>query len=251
MTDRILSVDLGQIGDPTAIAIVEVARLATGQTHRSRRTGKIVEKFRSEYWVRHLEQPPLKTSYADIVARLGAIKETPEMARSHLVVDATGVGAPVTDFMRSAGLNPIAITLHGQDQVKSDEHGYRVPKRDIVTVMHMLLASGRLRIAEGMKLSETLRKEMQTYKLKFSKSGKDTYEAHKDSDHDDLVVAVAMACWYAERGEGRFGLWFEAPEPERGSIAWEQEEKRRMRKRLTRAGNERLPFWRKKPLRAS
>ena len=41
--------------------------------------------------------------------------------------------------------------------------------------------------------------ELQKFKIKITLAGNDTYEAWRESDHDDLVIATAMACWYGER----------------------------------------------------
>ena len=35
-----------------------------------------------------------------------------------------------------------------------------------------------------------------------SSAGNDTYEAWRESDHDDLVLAAAIACWYGEKKLG-------------------------------------------------
>ncbi len=41
--------------------------------------------------------------------------------------------------------------------------------------------------------------ELQNFKLKITTAGNDTYEAWRESDHDDLVLAAAMAAWYGEK----------------------------------------------------
>ncbi len=41
--------------------------------------------------------------------------------------------------------------------------------------------------------------ELQNFKLKITTAGNDTYEAWRESDHDDLVLAAAMAAWLCEK----------------------------------------------------
>ncbi len=41
--------------------------------------------------------------------------------------------------------------------------------------------------------------ELQNFKVKFTRAGNDTYEAWRESDHDDLVLAAAMAAWFGEK----------------------------------------------------
>jgi hypothetical protein len=51
-----------------------------------------------------------------------------------------------------------------------------------------------------MALADTLRKELLNFKVKINIStAHDSYEAWREGDHDDLVLAVAMACWCRER----------------------------------------------------
>jgi hypothetical protein len=66
------------------------------------------------------------------------------------VVDATGVGAPVVDLLRAAGIGErlVAVTITGSDDVTRGPGGdWRVPKRDLVTGLQVMLQSGELGIA--------------------------------------------------------------------------------------------------------
>ena len=66
------------------------------------------------------------------------------------------------------------------------------------------MQNSQLKIAEGLKLRETLERELQNFKVKINiATGHDSYEAWREGDHDDLVLAVAMACWCGERSTGR------------------------------------------------
>lgn len=86
-----MGLDLGQKQDFSAVAVVE---------RDEERLAFLPPTFRSMR-VRHLERMPLGTPYVNVVARVSEILWHPELAwRSRLVVDATGVGAPV-----GAGVN--------------------------------------------------------------------------------------------------------------------------------------------------
>ena len=76
-----------------------------------------------------------------------------------LVVDQTGVSAPVVDMFRQAGLKPVGIYIHGSDKITHDGATYRFPKRDLVGVLQVLLQNRRLKIASG-PLSDTLASEL-------------------------------------------------------------------------------------------
>jgi hypothetical protein len=41
--------------------------------------------------------------------------------------------------------------------------------------------------------------ELLNYEIHVSEEGRDQYGAFKIGSHDDLVTALGLACWYAER----------------------------------------------------
>lgn len=64
------------------------------------------------------------------------------------------------------------------------------------------MTSGRLKIAKALPEAPALINELQNFKMKTTPAGNDTYEAWRESDHDDLVLASAIACWCGERKLG-------------------------------------------------
>jgi hypothetical protein len=183
----LVGLDLGQARDYTAVAVVE--RL---------------EDQPSRYAVRHLERFPLGTAYPAIVEAVTALLRRPPLWKyTPLVVDATGVGAPVADLLRRAGLVPVLVKIHGGQSVTRDDEGaFRVPKRDLASVLAVLLQSRRLHVAASLRDAAVLVTEMLAFKVKISAGGTDMYEAWRERDHDDLVLAVALACWYGEHHAG-------------------------------------------------
>jgi hypothetical protein len=53
-----------------------------------------------------------------------------------------------------------------------------------------------------MPLGRTLVTELMDMRLKISDSGHDGYGAFRNGSHDDLVLALGLACWRAGRGSG-------------------------------------------------
>jgi hypothetical protein len=75
-----------------------------------------------------------------------------------------------------------------------------VPKRDLVAAPLILFQDRRLEIAEDLELRKTLERELENFKVKINIStAHDTYEAWRENEHDDLVLALSIACWAAER----------------------------------------------------
>jgi hypothetical protein len=165
-----------------------------------------VDTRAASYHVRHLERPPLGTKYPAVVERVRAIMATPPLGKdTPLVLDKTGVGTAVADMFAAAGMRPWAVTITGGDEVIRDgAYHTKVPKRELVGNLVMLFQSERLRIAEGLVDASVLVNELVNFKVKVNlATGHDSYEAWRESVHDDLVLAVALACWHGERGGKR------------------------------------------------
>jgi hypothetical protein len=57
----------------------------------------------------------------------------------------------------------------------------------------------RLAIARELPEAAVLAKELLAFKVKITAAGNETFESWRERDKDDLVLAVALACWWAER----------------------------------------------------
>lgn len=195
-TDYYVGLDLGQKGDYTAIAVVELREEATGEMDRA----TFEPMKRRSLDVRHLERVPLGTSYPEIVERVCEIVRSPELkGRCMLLVDATGVGAPVVDLLRRAPLHAplLPVTITGGDHASRGPDGWRVPKRDLVTALQVVLERGELRVPASLDIGRTLVTELMDMRVRIKESGHDSYGAFRNGSHDDLVLALGLACWRA------------------------------------------------------
>jgi hypothetical protein len=193
-----LGLDLGQSQDYTAITILEKEPQS--------------EDTPSNYRIRYLERPQLGTPYPDIVEKVSKMLNSDQLKdKATLVVDQTGCGRPVFDLFEKAGLNPIGISIHGGDAVTHEGSSWRVPKRDLVACLQVLLQNERLKVSKKLKLEQVLSREMLNFKVKIDpKTAHDSYSAWREGDHDDLVLAVAMAAWCGEYGPTPGGWNFAA-----------------------------------------
>jgi hypothetical protein len=184
--------DLGQAQDFTALSILEQTKLPDPD-----RPG---EKVR-HYAVRHLERFPLGTSYTAVCARLVTLYASPPLTRTTLAVDQTGVGRPVVDMLRrstiSALIRPITIT--GGHKASPDESGgHLVPKKELVSVLQVMLQARRIKVAPTLPEAATLVRELTTFQVKITPAANEVFGAWREGQHDDLVLAVAIAVWQAE-----------------------------------------------------
>ena len=198
--------DLGQMTDFTALAVLERTEREEG--------GKRIRR----YAVRYLERWPLRTPYPNIVADVVKRYASGPLTGSVLTVDRTGVGVAVYDMLRiarpAAFLAPITIT--GGAQPACADGCWSVPKRELAGMLQVLLGTRRLEVARGLPLAKALAREMGTFKAKINiATGGESFEAWREKDHDDLVLAVAMPCWYSERANIEFGP---PPKAEKGIV---------------------------------
>jgi len=180
MVEYFIGVDLGQKRDYTAVAIVE-------------RNG-------DHLYLRHLEHFKLNTSYKTVADR---ILQLNRMTSAHgpvtLMIDATGVGLGVLDDLESRGLKPVGITITSGRAISTTGNRSRVPKRDLVVRLLTDLESGRLEISSGIPDSEKLLSELLGFRVQINRrTGQESFGA-ESAKHDDFVLALALACWGAQR----------------------------------------------------
>jgi hypothetical protein len=129
-----------------------------------------------------------------VVERIGAIVD--KLSGAALVVDATGVGRAVLDQMREVVLNPVAVTITDGRHTSYDGLHWRVPKRALLQPLVAATESGRLKVAKGLREAEVLQLELQAFQRRITLTGHSAFEGV--GQHDDLVIAVALVCWWAE-----------------------------------------------------
>src|SRR6266446_370568 len=112
-----VGVDVGQIRDPTALAVAEVVRVHTGKFRYGREFLKpahvdehmIFHKaqdalpvMRSRYIVRHIRRLPLGTSYPKVALDIADMLCNTLFAHREVrvLIDVTGVGRPVYDDLK-------------------------------------------------------------------------------------------------------------------------------------------------------
>ncbi len=65
--------------------------------------------------------------------------------------------------------------------------------------MQVLLQRGELQIAAGLKYGAELAAEMAAMQVKVTSAGREQFGAWREGTHDDLVFAVALACWGSKK----------------------------------------------------
>jgi hypothetical protein len=191
-----VGLDLGQAQDYTALAVLQRPLVHRSDPPSLRRPA---------YALRHLHRFLLGTPYPEVVKAVLGLLRMPPLTGSVLVIDQTGVGRPVVDLLAD-GLRdrvtctffPITITA-GHEATLGEGGGLRVPKKELVAAVQVLLQSRRLHVARSLADAPVLVRELENFRVKVTASAHETVEAWRERDHDDLVLAVALAAWMGER----------------------------------------------------
>lgn len=196
-SEYFVGVDLGQKQDYTAVCVVE--RRAVTYDDPDPVTWQ--RRKEVQYHLRHMERIALGTPYPEVVERVRKVARGPAvLGRCELVVDATGVGGPVVDLLRAAktGCDLVPVTITGGEAAVQRGREWRVPKRDLIVGLQVMFETEQLQIASKLPEMEKFMKELMGMRIKVSAAGHDSYGSWRDGDHDDLVLAVALACWRAK-----------------------------------------------------
>ena len=114
-----------------------------------------------------------------------------------LVIDFTGVGRPVAEMLRSQGLKPICVTITAGTSVNDNGWTLTVPKADLVSVASILHHNTRVTYSPQLRLGERLVSEFAAFQRSTTATGRAVYGGK--GEHDDLVLATALALWQGER----------------------------------------------------
>jgi hypothetical protein len=190
--------DLGQAGDFTALAVLEGPPRSTPAPRT--------------YRVRALERWPLGTRYTEIATAVAErLAAAPLHPHARLILDQTGCGRPVFDLFaeRRVAAQLVGVTITGGSDVLEVQYNeFRVPKSDLIGQVQVLLQNGQLQIAQGLREAATLQKELAGYQRRVTLAAHEQFGAWREGQHDDLLLALALACWYAAvYGYREQGFW--------------------------------------------
>ncbi|MBI2486636.1 MAG: hypothetical protein HYW01_06695 [Deltaproteobacteria bacterium] len=183
MSRFIAGLSRGLANDYTTLAVVETF----GEYQINKR-----------YNLRHLER--FKGISSDKLAKLvqELINKKPLNENTSTVIDAHGFGQTLVDRLSKAKLYYITVTVTEDNEAISEESNYRVSKKELIANLQFLFVAERLRIKQDLPLSNIIIKEILNYRLKNSSLDHENQKVCKEETHDDLVFALALACWYGQ-----------------------------------------------------
>ena len=205
-----LGLDLGKLNDYTALAIAE-ERPESARADLAR--GRWIPRWSDDpdFEVRHLHRWPLQTPYhalaADVAATVAQLTSQPGPPQDiRLSVDGTGVGVAVLELLRAqpalaaVGVQSVTITAGHETTRKGNGRGYDycVPKKELVGAAQVALQRGKLKVAPALPEAATLAAELRNFEVRVTDTANLQF-SHREGQHDDRVLAVALALWGARR----------------------------------------------------
>ena len=194
----ILGADLGQTTDPTALCALNHRVVPLDDWTQDDNAQCWRQKKTEHFDVRHLERVPLGTPYPDVVHHVANVLARPPLGAASLVIDETGVGRAVGDIFDRAGLKPNRVTITaGLETTQHGGRSWHVAKSALISGLDARLHTGELRIAAAIGEAAALQDELKDFRRHVSAAGRNTWSARTGA-HDDLVLAVAIALWFAK-----------------------------------------------------
>ena len=188
----IIGVDIGQIHQPTAIAILE-------QENKYSETGNKSELVQMR--LRQLERMPADAGYPELAATLSKfvadLDGKEECKRPDLIVNITGAGLAVTEPIRKGGLKPESVLItNGSVETRGDDGVWRLSRAQLAGTMTVHMQDETLRLSEKLPLTPTLVAEFENFKKRPPTDKPDDGEVWREGPGDDLVFAVGIAAWW-------------------------------------------------------
>ena len=128
----------------------------------------------------------------DWALQIARIKATCKVYRSYLLVDSTGAGEPVLERLEQAGLAVEGYTLSSPS------------KAALINNLAIAIEQGEITLPRP-ELCPELIDELEAFQYVVSESGNVRMEA-PSGQHDDCVIALALAQWHRMSGTDR--MWF-------------------------------------------
>jgi hypothetical protein len=155
------------------------------------------------FQVGYLERIPLGTSYPAIAHHVRRLYSGLPSS-TEVILDATGLGGPVFEIFVGIGISPIGVMITAGTAQTEDGKFLHVPKMLLISRLQALLHEGRLKIQKSLPEAAVLMGELLDYRIQYTAAGHLTFNA-REGRHDDLVLALAIACYRAAGDGVRYG----------------------------------------------
>ncbi len=190
-----LGVDIGKKVDHSATAIL-----------------RVVHGSPTVYELVYLERWKLGTRLFTVADRVVELSRRPEVAGNVIIIDQSGVGEGFHEELDRRKVEHVGIIITGGagEPKTVGAREIHVPRVRLIANLLTLIESvpQRIRCAAGLKLWTAFRQEITSIQEKKKSSGGGVSYDQVSGEHDDLVLCVALALWFAEHGSRGLNCWF-------------------------------------------
>jgi hypothetical protein len=185
-----MGADIGQSVDPSSVAVLrrirELERIEQGPWKETKP---------AIFQLGFLERIPLGVPYPGQCHYISELLRRPIWAGNiQVAFDESGVGRAVGDIFRSGGISFLGVNItSGLDQ-RIDGNQAFVPKTTLVSLVQAMLHEERLHFHTDLAAAPDLRKELESFQVRYTDGGRMTWGA-SGNNHDDMVLAIAIALW--------------------------------------------------------
>jgi hypothetical protein len=137
------------------------------------------------------------------------------LAKSDLIVEAGSSIKPVVAMLRKhrlpARIRPVEVRVSAEDDYVVD--AWKVGKGSLIETTRQVLQEGRMTFDEVMPVEvmastpsvRTVYQALLTYPFERVPAANEAFAA-REGEYDDLVLAVALACWFGEHCKKTFWI---------------------------------------------
>jgi len=180
----VMGLDLGGPADSSGLAVVEGVR---------------PEGYSQRLNVPHLKSFRRGTGYTKIIEHILEVADEVQLAA--ILVDQTAAGEPVVKMIqRRVAINVCPVTIRGDRESYSDGLQF-ISKTTLIGGLTVAFTEGRLHISQELKETPNLIRELEGYWDRPTSASSLLADSWRDQPSDDLVFAVALACWKLEQPE--------------------------------------------------
>jgi len=100
-------------------------------------------------------------------------------------------------MIRAKGVHARAVTITSGNGLGADGGLYHLGKARLIGMFLAAFDSGRVQLNPNLSIYPQLEKELIGYRAEITAQGNAKFEA-EPGEHDDMLFALALACWWGE-----------------------------------------------------
>lgn len=183
-----IGIDVGQIGDSTAVAVAEWTTRDDGQHFNIQKLERL--ELGLPYPKQAIRIVEMLTNLRTLSAK--RIVDGEPGFDILTAIDVTGVGRGLYDLLSEAGETVIPATITSIERLSQRDDGeWSCGKSILVSNLLIGIQRGAIHLPQGTE-AEALLSELQSFRLEQTPSGRMTFNA-KSGAHDDLITALGLS----------------------------------------------------------